>query len=262
MAQLGADLLKAQGKDQYVPIGKNTLRGLAYTGAPEAIGFLIEVIETTHPQENLQVEAMFALNKVFVEDMDEPRADPAGLKPYAKRLAKLAVNPDMPGEVVNISYELLLKIPAPDCLPPLVSLATQRELNLMLRAIDFSMRCGGTEAIVPVAEAMATDGTYQRTILQKYIVDKIPAASVDQAAEPARALLSSKSWVARWVGVEILAKHGKKADAAKVRALSGDKTVLRGYWGEQDPDDKKNLKTEPTLGKRAVEVADLLEKKS
>jgi hypothetical protein len=265
MVQLGQDLVKqqkeAREKGQILIIGKNTLRGIAFTGAPEAVGFLIELASTSHPQENLQVEAMFALDHAYVQTQDEPKVDPLGLAPHAQRLEKLALDESAPGEVVNIAYELLVRVPAPACLPPLVRLATQRDLVMMLRAIDFSMRCGGADAVVPVAEAMPIDGSYERGIIEKYIVDKIPVAARGPAAESARALLGSPSWAARFVGVEILAKLGDKADAAKLRALSGDKARLKGYWGDQTEVPKKEQKAEPTLGQRAVEVAEILEKK-
>jgi hypothetical protein len=265
MVLLGQNLLKQQeagGKDgTYVIIGKNTLRGLAFTGAPEAVGFLLDLAGKSHKQENLQVEAMYALNYAYVEDKDEPRPDPLGLAPHANRLSRMAESEDQPGENVNIAYELMVRIPAPACLPPLVRLATQHQLNLVLRAVDFSMRCGGADAIVPVAEAMPIDGSYERGVIEKYIVKKIPPDAQPRAAEAARTLLGSKSWVGRFIGIEILAVYGGKADAPKLRALFGDKTKLAGYWGVQDPADKKNFKAEPTLGQRATEVAGILEKK-
>jgi hypothetical protein len=267
MVQLGQDLLKQQqaGKDKGVLIiGRQTLRGIAYSGAPEAVGFLLELAEKPQLQEELNIDAMLALSNAYVEDLEEPRADVMGLASHAQRLEKLAANQDNPGEIINIAYELLVRIPTPACLPPLVRLATQRQLNLMLRAIDFSMRCGGADAVVPVAEAMPIDGSYERTVIEKYIVSKIPPDVIGPAAESARALLGSQSWAARFVGVEILAKHGGKADVAKLRALAGDKTKLTGFWGKQeglDKRDPKARKAEPTLGQRAVEVAEILEKK-
>ena len=78
------------------------------------------------------------------------------------------------------------------------------------------------------------------------------------AAGPARQLLTSKSWVARMTGVEILERLGSQADAAALRRLQKDGTKARGWWGK-DPKEKK--KPEPTLGALASAAANKLEMK-
>ncbi len=267
MVQVGAEILKNadQGKKGILPLSKTTLEGIAFTGAPEAVGFLIEVGEKPQLQEGLQVQAMTALYTAYVVTTDEPRPDILGLVPHLDRLKKMAFSEEMPGENVNISFELIAAVPSPACLQPLVYLATHRTFIMRLRAIDFGMRCGGPQAIVPLAEALP-DGEYEQRIIEKYFVKKIDDSVLPNAADAARTLLGSRSWVARFVGIEILARAGSKADAAKLRALAGDKTKIRGYWGLQDPaelaEQKKAAKPEPTIGQRAAQVADLLEKKS
>ena len=264
MVQVGQDMLKNadQGTKGILPISKTTLEGIAFSGAPEAALFLIEVGEKPQLQDGLQVQAMTALYTAYVVTRDDPRPDILGLVPHLDRLKKMAFSEDMPGENINIAYELIAAVPAPACLQPLVYLATHRQFILRLRAIDFGMRCGGPEAIVPLAEALP-DGEYQQGIIDKYFVKKIGEEALPRSAEAARTLLGSRSWVGRYVGIEILARAGNKADASKLRALSGDKAKIRGFWGGADAaDPKKADKPEPTIGQRAAQVADLLEKKS
>ncbi len=269
MVQVGQDILKNadQGKKGILPLSKITLEGIAFTGAPEAVLFLIEVGEQPQLQDGLQVQAMTALYTAYIVTKDEPRPDILGLVPHLDRLKKIAFSEDMPGENINIAYELIAAVPAPACLQPLVYLATHRQFILRLRAIDFGMRCGGPDAIVPLAEALPDDD-YQQGIIEKYFVKKIDEEKLPRAAEAARTLLGSRSWVGRFVGIEILARAGSKADVAKLRALAGDKTKIRGYWGPQDDSaagnkkGKSDVKTDPTIGQRAAQVADLLEKKS
>jgi hypothetical protein len=268
MVQVGQDILKNadQGAKGILPLTKTTLEGIAFTGAPEAVLFLLEIGEKPQLQEGLQVQAMTALYTAYIVTKDPPRPDILGLVPHLDRFKKMAFSEDMPGENVNIAYELIAAVPAPNCLQPLVYLATHRQFVLRLRAIDFGMRCGGPEAIVPLAEALP-DGDYQQGIIEKYFVKKIDEAVLPRAAEAARTLLGSRSWVARYVGIEILARAGNKADVAKLRGLAGDKAKIRGFWGPPDEQaeahgKKSDVKTEPTIGQRAAQVADLLEKKS
>ncbi len=81
------------------------------------------------------------------------------------------------------------------------------------------------------------------------MIDDIAKMPKDQAAQAARDLLADKSWVARWIGVEALGRVGGKDDVARLQGLAKDRAVLHGYWGED------SLKSAPTLGQRAAEVA-------
>jgi hypothetical protein len=83
-----------------------------------------------------------------------------------------------------------------------------------------------------------------------------PASTV---AKQCRALLESKSWVARVTGVECLGMIGNKGDAEAVRALADDKTALKGWWGDQSELPKGERKKPINLGVVAQEVAKKLE---
>jgi hypothetical protein len=69
--------------------------------------------------------------------------------------------------------------------------------------------------------------------------------------------------VARVTGAELLVRLADPAtaaeDAARVRALAKDKTVLRGWWGDQADLPPRERKPEPTLGMVAAEAASRLE---
>jgi hypothetical protein len=265
MTQLGRDLYGQldKGAQGIQPIDSHTLEAIAWTGAPEAISFLIDLAEKEQKQEGLQVQALTAIYTVYIDNTEAgPKPDLEGLAPNLKRLQAIASDPDQPGENVNVAFELINAVGPPRCLQPLVYLATHRDFILRLRAVDFAMRCGGADAIVPVAEALPddNDAEYKQSIIRKYIVQKIGSDMRAGALEAARILLSSRRWLARFIGIEILDEYGTKADAKLVRALARDKQVLHGFWDDPRPGEAK--KKDPTLGQRATEVADLLEKKS
>lgn len=260
MVQMGRDLLASsdKGADGYTPIDKDTLEGIAYTGAPEAVSFLIDVAEKQHQQEGLDIQALTALYTAYIDDTEAPKPDVAGIGPSIRRLEAIALSTEQSGENINVAYELIAIVPD-KCLPSLIKLCTHRDPILRLRAMDFAMRCGGAKAIEPMADALP-EAEYKRGILSKYVVKKIKPEAVPEALASARTMLTAKRWQARFLALEILAEYGTKADAAAVRALAGDKTVLKGFWDDPKPDEAP--KKDPTIGQRAVEVADLLEKKS
>ncbi len=249
-----------------LPFGKNLLAGLANTGSADAVGLLLDLVE--HPrklQDTLAGEAMQAMYVAYCNDPvdhpDEPAVSPHGLLPNAKRFEKLAVDPETPNR--NEIHEILAKIPKPDCIPPLAELTGMGdEMPGHLRAVQYGLACGGADAVIPLAMNLPADA-FEEGVITKYFVMMIPEAERPKAAGPARALLSDPkaTWVAKDVGIEILAVVGGKADAAKVRELAKDKSKLKGWWGKQDDKPKKEQKPDYTLGERAAAVADLLEKK-
>jgi hypothetical protein len=263
LVQMGRDLLASSDKGAagYTPIDKDTLEGIAYSGAPEAVSFLIDVAEKTHQQEGLQIQALTALYTAYVDDTEAPKPDVMGIVPSLRRLEAIAMSQDQPGENINVAYELIAAVPD-KCLPPLIKLTTHRDPIMRLRAMDFALKCAGAKAIEPMTDALP-EGEYEQGIISKYVVKKIRPDVAPGALEAAKNMLGSKRWQARFIALEIFAEHGKKSDAPVVRALAGDKALLKGYWGPEEgrPPENKGKK-EPTVGQRAAEVADLLEKKS
>lgn len=249
-------------RDEYVPVGPELLAGIAVTGSADGVGWLLELAAKPQKQEDLQGQAMLTIYEVYVGDRDL-RPAPAALELHIARLQAIGVDVNAPDGAAEAAYDLLTLLPKEKCLPPLVAMAGQRDRNLRWRAVRFGMRCGGLDAIVPLAEALSPEGEYEQGIVRKYFVKTVTEESglKSRAGEPARALLGSKSWVGRVVGLELLAEVGGKADAAQARKLARDKTVLKGWFGDQSDLDPKQRKKEPTLGERAAAVADLLEKR-
>jgi hypothetical protein len=227
-----------------------SLRGIASTGAPEAIGFLLDLGEKRdYPETTLPLRAIRALAAAYLDTRTPAAA--AGLVPHVDRLARLAGNERGSGEVANLAFELLAAAGKPACLAPLLGLVRHKDVVRSWQATRLALQCGGADAVLPVAEALPTDRQYERGILDKYLWQLI----VPLGIEPARKLLGSPSWVARVSGVELLGRLGQAGDAAAVRALGRDDATLRGWWPKGDK------RRDPKLGEIAQIVAEALEKK-
>ena len=150
----------------------------------------------------------------------------------------------------------------PGCLPIFVDMVSYPADKSQFKWIGLQqgVRCGASESIIPLAEALPAGAAYEGALLKKYFWDEVLSLKPRSAtAEKAETLLSSENWVARISGIELLAEVGLRGraagDAAKIRALSKDGTVLKGWWGE-----KSGKRAVPKLGARAREVANALEK--
>jgi len=75
----------------------------------------------------------------------------------------------------------------------------------------------------------------------------------EQTLHAVRALLSERSTVAKWLGIEALAAMKSAVDAPQIAALATSRERLSGYWGE-----RVQGKEDPTLGQRAKELASAL----
>jgi hypothetical protein len=243
-----------------IKVTDDLLRAVALTAAPEAVEFLLDLADPPkgtpkHPDEELGIRAMGALQYAFNEYERPVAAD--GLVPHLERLVKIAGDDSQDGRNANVSFELIRATGKPHCIKPLAQLASHRDEVRMWQAVQTGIRCGGAESIVAMAEALPQDRKIPIGIFEKYFWDKVVALGPD-GATAARTLLGSASWVGRITGIHLLARVGNAQDASAVRKLAGDKTRLKGWWGERD---KTGRKPDPTLGSEAVSVADLLEKK-
>jgi hypothetical protein len=257
-----------QGKGKYLVVTKVLLGGIAVSGAPAAVDFLLDLAEgkgprRDYPDKDLPVRAMDALGGAYLDEREH--LAPGPLVHALDRLQRIAASTEQPGANVNIAFELLAATGKTNCLKPLQELERSRDVVRTWEAAQMGLRCAGTEAVQPMAEGLPPDRDYERGILSKYFWDNITSLG-PAAAPPARALLRSPSWVARLTGVEVLDKLGTAADADGVRALAKDATKLRGWWGKTQKGERASERTganqpEPTLGQVAQEVADRLEKK-
>jgi hypothetical protein len=247
------------------------LLGLAATGSPEAVGYLLELVGRADRDPELPRRALGALHAAYVDNGGRLELVTAGagggsaLVPHLGRLADLAGDDDLPVDMRDQAIALIGAAGPPACIEALVPLIAGRHQNDMVRWVsaNAALRCGKSQAIVPVAEALPPAGSYEASKLGGVLWE--PMAALDDrelVAAQARILLESESWVARIIGVELLGHlalpGAAAADAERVRALAGDRTVLRGWWGEQREVPARDRKKPPRLGERANQVADRL----
>jgi hypothetical protein len=243
------------------------LLGLAVTGDSDAVGYLLDLTGRADRDPELPRRALAALHTAYIDSGERfPLAPGSALAPHVGRLAELARRDDLPVAMRDDAIALLGAAGPPACITALVPLVAERHRNEMVRwvAANAALRCGRAQAIVPVAEALPPAGSYEASKLAGVLWE--PMAALGDRAEvaaQARVLLQSASWVARIIGVEVLGRlalaDSAAADAALVRALAADRTVLRGWWGEQADVPPRDRKKPPRLGERAQAVANQLD---
>jgi hypothetical protein len=242
-----------------IRIGDELLLGLAASGEPEAVKYVIDVAGMDRGDPTLSRRAMNALRTAYVDPGGRfDLADPAGLKPNLDALVKVAKDERMVGQPGNDAMELIRVVGPPGCLEPLVSLIAlpHPEKNFRFAAAYNALGCGGPAAILPAVRALP-DAPYAKDDLNGAVAWEIAKQSPkDQVLAALRELLNDKSRVGRWVAIEGLAKLKSVEDASKIAALSGSKDKLVGFWGDQSGKDPKDRKEDPTLGQRAKELAD------
>jgi hypothetical protein len=244
-----------------IRVGDELLLGLAVTGDADAVKYVLDLLALDRGDKTLPERSIAALYLAYVEPPGQlfEKADPAGLAPNVDQLARVALDPSSSNRMVNDAVGVLGSAGMPHCLKPLVQMINlpREDIRFMWVGVNNGLRCGGPGAVAEVVHAMPTGGAgFEHKAFEGGVVGEIarmtPKAEVLAVA---RDLLDDDSWVARWAGIEVLAKLGSKEDAAKIEALSGDKAKLHGYWGDQSELPKAERKAEPTLGKRAAELA-------
>lgn len=248
-------------------VERELLVGLAATGSADAVAYLLDLTARADRDPALPGHALDALYGAYVDNGARfELADGRALIPHLDRLAAMARDDDSPLVMRDRAIALLGASGPPACVEALVPLIAASHRNDMIRWVsaNAALRCGKARAIVPVAEALPPEGAYEASKLQGALWE--PMAALDereQVAAQARLLLESGSWVARIIGVELLGHlsiaRSAGDDAARVRALSSERTVLRGWWGEPEAGPRGRRKRAPRLGERAASVADLLE---
>jgi hypothetical protein len=239
---------------RFVPVGDELLRGLSLAGGA-GISTLLDLAErklgTAHPDETLRVRAIGALHETYVQ-----RTQPtAPLVPFLSRLEAIAADVKGPAASANYAFELISATGSPSCLGPLATLAAHADMNRVWVAVTLGLACAGADGVVPMVEALPTDREYDPDIIEKYLWAAI-AKLGPSAAPPARALLSSSSWLARVTGVRVLLHVGDTSDATRIRNLESDAAPLHMLRGN----DTKGAPS-ATVGEEARRVADKLEQK-
>jgi hypothetical protein len=246
-----------------VKIGDELLLGLAVSGHPEAVKYVLDVFRMDRGDPTLAERAIGALYRAYAEPGGMfDVADPAALVPNLDRIVEVAKDDTQAPQVTNDAVGLIRATGMPHCLPPLLQMVTHQHKDERYRwvGVNNALKCGRVQAIAPVVAALPVDGAYERETVTGAVAQEIAKMSPrDNALAEARTLVASPSWVARWIGVEALAAAKSKEDLARIKGLVGDRTRLNGYWGDQRDLPKKEQKPEPTLGQRASELARELE---
>ncbi len=252
-----------------VKIGDKLLLGVAVSGSPESVGKLLDVIRSgqlARQDKGLPVRAMNALIIAYLAPEDFPAVEPGALAPHVATLSELARDENQPATIIQGAIDLVQKAGMPACLDPLVGMVTHPHANPRYRwiAAQRALDCGKLDALIPVVEAFPVNADTARDDLEGTVWERATQmGSRKQVGERARTLLSSDSWVARVTGAEVLARladpASAAADAALVRNLAGDRTPLRGWWGDQEDLPAAKRKKVPTLGEVAAGAASRLE---
>jgi HEAT repeat protein len=233
--------------------------GVAVTGDPEAVKYILDIARMDRGDPTLPTRAMGALYRAYVnsEGLFDV-VDPAALKPNVDALAKIARDDRMPGPAANAAVALIRSVGPPDCLPPLLAMIPHPHADSAFRYLgpDHALKCGGVKAIKDVVRAMPDIDYEQQSLAGSVVLGLSKLEPRDQVLVELRDLLGDKSRVARWVAIETLAAMKSVEDAPKIASVTGGGDKLGGYWGNVSG------KPEPTLGQRAKELAAQLSKAS
>jgi hypothetical protein len=247
-------VIAAPGQDKVKNrIGDQLLLGMAATGHPDAVKYLIDVARMDRGDPSLPARALSALYKAYVEPDGFEVADREALVPSLGAIVELARNDAMPGRAANDAVALIRAVGAPRCLAPLVAMigAPHRNPRFKFVVANNALRCGGPTAIVDVVRALPDAGVYAQDQVDGAISGEIARMTPrDQAQAAARALLGESSTVAKWVGVEALGAMKAAEDAPRIAALASSRERLVGFWGERG-----DGQPDPTLGQRAREIS-------
>jgi hypothetical protein len=238
-------------------VGDELLIGLAATGSPDAVKYVLDIARMDRGDPTLPRRAMSALYKAYVDPGGLFEVvDPQALASNLPTIVEIAKDDAQDAQVANDAVAMIRAVGAPQCLAPLVGMigAPHRNARFKFVVANNALRCGGTRAILDVVRALPDAGAYARDWVTSAISDEIAKMTPrNQAQAQARTLLSDRSTVAKWVGIESLAAMKATDDAPAVAALASSRERLIGYWGE-----RAEGKEDPTLGQRAKEVSAVL----
>ncbi len=246
-------LIAAPGQEKkHNRIGDELMLGLAATGSPDAVKYVLDIAHMKTGDETLPTRAMTALYKGYVDPgglFDVLEAGP--LVPNLDALVAIAKDDTLPGGAADDAIKLIRVIGSPGCLPPLIGMISHPHANPRFKYVgaDSALKCGGVKAIKDVVHALP-DGPYEQAeLVGGVVVDISTMTPRAEVLAVLRDLLNDTSRLAGWVAIEGLAAMKSTEDAPKLAAVgSGEKLV--GYWGDQSGVDPKDRKQDPTLGQR------------
>ena len=248
-------VIAAPGQDRTKNmIGDELLIGLAATGSPDAVKYVLDIARMDRGDPSQAKRAMSALYKAFVEPAGLfDVVDPQALVPNLPAIVEIAKDDAQDGQVVNDAVALIRAVGAPQCLAPLLGMIGTPHRNARFKYVvaNNALKCGGAKTILDVVRALPDAGAYASDQVTGMVSGEIARMTPrDQAQAAARTLLSDKSTIAKWIGMETLATMKSTDDASRVAALGGSQERLIGYWGE-----RSEGKADPTLGQRAKELS-------
>ncbi len=253
-------IIAAPGQEKTkIRIGDELLLGLAASGNPEAVKYVLDIAKMDRGDPTLPNRAMRQLFTAYVDpgglfDL----ADPAALVANLDGLVSVAKDESMAGQPANDAIALIRAAGSPQCFDPLLSMVRLPHPDVRFRYATAyaALYCGGPKSIAAVVRALPESGNYVRDDLHGAVSGEIAKMSPrDQVQAQLRDLISDKGRVTRWVAAEALAAMKSVEDAPKIEALAGSKDKLVGYFGDQSKRDPADRKTDPTLGQRAKELA-------
>lgn len=247
-------VIAAPGQDRVKNrVGDQLLLGLAATGYPDAVKYVLDLARMDRGDPSLASRALSALDKAYVEPDGFEPADRAALAPNLPALVAIARDDRTPSRAADDAVALIRTVGPPRCLAPLLGMIGVPHRNSRFKFVvaQSALRCGGPGAVVDVVRALPDAGGYAQDEIDGAISGEIARmAPRDQALAAARALLGEPSTLARWVGIEALGAMKASDDAPRVAALSSHREPLVGYWGQRGEG-----KPDPTLGQRAREIS-------
>jgi hypothetical protein len=238
-------------------IGDGLLLGLAVTSSPDAAKYVLDIARMDRGDPTLARRAMSALYTAYVAPAGLfDAADAQALIPNLPALVEIAKDDAQDAQAANDAVALIRAVGAPPCLAPLLGMigAPHRDARFKYVAANNALKCGGTKAILDVVRALPDAGAYAKDQVTGAISGEIAGMSPrTQVQDAARTLLTDKSTIAKWIGMETLAAMKATDDAPQVAALASSRERLIGYWGERGEG-----KVDPTLGQRAKELSSML----
>jgi hypothetical protein len=256
-------IIAAPGQEQTKKrIGDELLLGMAATGDPDAVKYILDIAKLDRGDETLSKRAMGALYTAYVDpqglfDLQEPGA----LVPNLDQLVSIAKDDAVDPAAANSAVALIRVVGPPQCLPPLVSMIAHPHADPRFRYFgpDAALKCGGVKAIKEVVRAMP-DQAYEKVKLEGTVVLDISKMNPrEQVLAELRDLLNDKSRMARWIAIETLAAMKSKEDAVRIGQVKGNEKLI-GFWWDQSGTDPAARKSDPTLGQRAKELSEAVQK--
>ena len=253
-------VIAAPGQEKTkIRIGDELMLGLAASGNPEAVKYVLDIAKMDRGDPTLANRAMHQLFTAYVDpgglfDL----ADPAALVANLDGLVAIAKDESMHGQPANDAIALIRAAGSPQCFEPLLSMVRLPHPDPRFRYATAyaALYCGGSKTIASVVRALPESGNYVRDDLHGAVSGEIAKMSPrNEVLAQLRDLLSDKGRVTRWVAAEALTAMKSVEDAPKIEALAGSKDKLVGYFGDQSKRDPADRKTDPTLGQRAKELA-------